>query len=135
MQSVLSARRVLPDHRLSLRGAHRATTPLVSAAEATDLMPAPASVPAQVMVDSTVNGQAQTEDSLPSLDVPPMRIVVLLTGTLGDVMPFIQMALMMTERYGHVVRICSHGDLRAPVEKAGLRFYPLHGNARQMAGW
>ena len=29
----------------------------------------------------------------------------------------------------------SHDDLRAPVEKAGIRFYPMKGNARQMAGW
>jgi hypothetical protein len=50
-------------------------------------------------------------------------------------MPFIDMAQIMKERYGHVVRIASHGDLRAPIEKAGLRFYPLGGNAQQMAGW
>ena len=72
---------------------------------------------------------------LPEFDVPPMRIVVLLVGTQGDVMPFIDIAHRLKERYGHVVRIASHGDLRAPVEKAGLRFYPLEGNARQMAGW
>ena len=73
---------------------------------------------------------------LPEFDVPPMRIVVLLVGTQGDVMPFIDIAhRLKVWRYGHVVRIASHGDLRAPVEKAGLRFYPLEGNARQMAGW
>ena len=69
------------------------------------------------------------------LDVPPMRIVVLLSGTQGDTMPFIQFAHIMRERYGHVVRIATHADLRGPVEKAGLRFYPLKGNSKQMAAW
>ena len=74
-------------------------------------------------------------DGFPDFDVPPMRVVVLLAGTIGDVMPFVQMAKVLHERYGHVTRICSHADLRAPVEQAGLRFYPLGGNAKQMAGW
>ena len=64
-----------------------------------------------------------------------MRIVVLLVGTLGDVMPFIQLANTMHQRYGHIFRIASHNDLRAPVEAAGLRFFPLAGLAHQMAAW
>ena len=76
-----------------------------------------------------------SEASVPELEVPPMRVVVLLSGTQGDVMPFIQMAHMMAERHGHIVRIASHDDLRGVVEKAGLRFFPMKGNARQMAGW
>ena len=71
----------------------------------------------------------------PELEIPPLRVAVLLAGTIGDVMPFIQLAKIMKERYGHVTRICSHGDLRRPVEEAGLRFYPLGGNAKEMAGW
>ena len=74
-------------------------------------------------------------DGIPELDVPPMRVAVLLAGTIGDVMPFVTMAKVMSERYGHVTRICTHSDLRGAVEQAGLRFYPLGGNAKQMAGW
>lgn len=55
----------------------------------------------------------------------------MLVGTFGDTMPFIQLAQWMHERNGHVVRIATHDDLRAPVEKAGLRFFPMKGNARQ----
>ena len=71
----------------------------------------------------------------PALEIPPLRVVVLLCGTVGDVMPFIQMAKLMQERHGHVTRIVTHSDLREPVEKAGLRFFPLGGNAKRMAGW
>ena len=64
-----------------------------------------------------------------------MRIVIMTSGTQGDTMPFVQLAHVLRERYGHVVRIATHGDLRGPVEKAGLRFYPLKGSAHQMASW
>ena len=93
------------------------------------MQPMPPSTPARLEVPHS------DDAAMPKFDVPPMRIVVLLSGTVGDVMPFVQMAKMLHERYGHVVRIASHDDLRAPVEKAGIRFYPIKGNARQMAGW
>ena len=84
------------------------------------------------MVEETPTAPSPTQ---PEFDVPPMRVAVMLVGTLGDTMPFVQFCKVMQERYGHVFRICTHNDLRKHVEKAGLRFYPLAGNAQQMAGW
>ena len=86
-------------------------------------------------VDGHGSGDSAAADPPPELDVPPMRILILLVGTLGDTLPFIQLALMMQERYGHVVRLATHEDLRSAVEKAGLRFYPLAGTAKRLAEW
>ena len=72
---------------------------------------------------------------LAQFDVPPLRIVIMVVGTLGDIMPLIDMAHKLQDRYGHVVRIASHDDLRAPVEKAGIRYYSLGSTAQRMAGW
>ena len=108
-------------------------------AESSDPMPSPSTLPPPAPARLEVPGSGATLSNpglpLPELEVPPLRIVVLLSGTQGDTMPFVQLAHMMRERYGHVVRIATHDDLRAPVEKAGIRFYPMKGNARQMAGW
>jgi len=79
--------------------------------------------------------EEQSDDPIPELDVPPMRIVMMVVGTAGDIMPLIDLAHKMRERYGHVVRICSHDDLRAPVEAAGLRYFSLTSTAHRMAGW
>jgi UDP:flavonoid glycosyltransferase YjiC (YdhE family) len=86
--------------------------------------------------DATPGSMAPPAPDEPLLvQPPPLRIVIMITGTLGDVMPFCQMARMLQDRYGHVVRIATHGDLRSAVTKQGVRFYPLGGLAQQMAGW
>lgn len=114
-----------------------AAVPMVRTLDITGLpadLSQPISEPGQIHVPLSNAGSTDADD-IPQLDVPPMRIVMLLVGTAGDIMPFIQLAHMLHERYGHVVRIASHDDLRGHVEKAGLRFYPIKGNAIQMAGW
>ena len=122
---------------LSMGSAKAAATPLVRDMDTS--MPADSMAPLPGVSGSRLSvpppDGASPAAEIPELEVPPMRVVVLLSGTQGDVMPFIQMAHTMAEKYGHVVRISSHDDLRKPVEDAGLRFYPMRGNARQMAGW
>ena len=40
----------------------------------------------------------------PSLPVPPLNVVMLLVGTLGDLLPFMAIARRMEQEHGHTVR-------------------------------
>lgn len=104
-------------------------------AEASILGVSPSDATYQPLVDDASNETSPRANKLPELDVPPMRILIMVVGTAGDIMPLIDLAHRLQDRYGHVVRIASHDDLRAPVEKAGLRYFSITGSAQVMAGW
>lgn len=63
---------------------------------------------------------------------PPMRIVLLVVGTRGDVAPFVNLGLALKE-LGHDVRIGTHAEYREIVIKEGLRYYPLGGDPRKLS--
>jgi sterol 3beta-glucosyltransferase len=62
--------------------------------------------------------------------VPPLSIVVMIVGSRGDVQPFIPVGRRLAER--HRVRIATHRAFRSLVENAGLEFYPLAGDPRDL---
>ena len=41
---------------------------------------------------------------VPPLPVPPLNVVMLLVGTLGDLLPFMAIARQMVQEHGHTVR-------------------------------
>ena len=63
---------------------------------------------------------------------PPMRIVLLVVGTRGDVAPFVNIGLALKE-IGHDVRIGTHAEYREVVTKEGLKYYPLGGDPRKLS--
>ena len=71
----------------------------------------------------------------PSLPVPPLNVVMLLVGTLGDLLPFMAIARRMEQEHGHTVRIATHEVHRARVLAHGLRFYPLAGDPVELSEW
>lgn len=62
--------------------------------------------------------------------VPPLSIVVMAVGSRGDVQPFIPIGQRLARR--HRVRVATHREFRPMVERAGLEFYPLAGNPRDL---
>ena len=72
---------------------------------------------------------------VPSLPVPPLNVVMLLVGTLGDLLPFMAIARRMEQEHGHTVRIATHEAHRARVRAHGLQFYPLAGDPGELSEW
>jgi len=61
---------------------------------------------------------------------PRLNLVIMIVGSRGDVQPFIPIAKRLAWR--HRVRIATHAEFRKLVERAGLEFYPLAGDPREL---
>ncbi|OQR99867.1 sterol 3-beta-glucosyltransferase [Thraustotheca clavata] len=75
-----------------------------------------------------------TESSTSIFDVPPMHICIMIVGTRGDVQPFIGIGKRLLED-GHRVRLATHAVYRSMVVDAGLEFYPLGGDPKELAAY
>ncbi|MGD8474873.1 MAG: glycosyltransferase, partial [Anaerolineae bacterium] len=58
-----------------------------------------------------------------------MRIVILATGSRGDVEPYVALGEGLL-RAGHVVRLVTHEDFEAVVQSHGLEFWPIAGKVQ-----
>jgi UDP:flavonoid glycosyltransferase YjiC (YdhE family) len=65
---------------------------------------------------------------------PPLQIAILVTGTRGDVQPFIPIGQRLL-RDGHRVRLASHAVFRDFIESNGLEFYPLGGDPKELIAY
>jgi UDP:flavonoid glycosyltransferase YjiC (YdhE family) len=78
------------------------------------------------------------ERSAPPIGVgatpPPLQIAILVTGTRGDVQPFIPIGQRLL-RDGHRVRLATHAVFRDFVESNGLEFYPLGGDPKALIAY
>jgi UDP:flavonoid glycosyltransferase YjiC (YdhE family) len=61
---------------------------------------------------------------------PRLSLVIMTIGSRGDVQPFIPIGQRLAWR--HRVRIATHAEFRPMVERAGLEFYPLAGDPREL---
>jgi len=61
---------------------------------------------------------------------PRLNLVIMIVGSRGDVQPFIPIGKRLAWR--HRVRIATHAEFRPMVERAGLEFYPLAGDPREL---
>ena len=94
-----------------------------------------AAVPAQSLLLTASSAPLSSPAVVPSLPVPPLNVVMLLVGTLGDLLPFMAIARRMEQEHGHTVRIATHEVHRARVLAHGLRFYPLAGDPVELSEW
>jgi len=65
-----------------------------------------------------------------AVNVPRLAVVILVVGTRGDVQPFLPIGRKLAER--HRVRLATHAEFREMVEAAGIEFYPLAGDPREL---
>ncbi len=68
------------------------------------------------------------------VEPPHLNVAILVTGTRGDVEPFIAIGQRLAQD-GHRVRLATHAELRDLVESNGLEFYPLGGDARELTAY
>lgn len=68
--------------------------------------------------------------------VPRMSIAVLITGSRGDVQPFIALGQTLRDPpYNHRVRICTHPVFKDFVEENGLEFFSIGGDPAKLMAY
>jgi len=60
--------------------------------------------------------------------VPRMNVAILITGSRGDVQPFIALGQRLKKLYGHRVRLCTHPVFKDFVEQNDLEFFSTGGD-------
>ena len=77
--------------------------------------------------------ESETSDAAP-VDISwdtPLNIVIQVVGSRGDVQPFVALGTEL-RKYGHRVRLATHGTFEQFVLQAGLEFYPIGGDPTQL---
>jgi Glycosyltransferase family 28 N-terminal domain len=68
--------------------------------------------------------------------VPRMNIAILITGSRGDVQPFIALGQTLQKPpYSHRVRICTHPVFQSFVEENGLEFFSIGGDPAKLMAY
>lgn len=63
-----------------------------------------------------------------------MNIVIQVVGSRGDVQPFVALGNEL-QRYGHRVRLATHGIFTDFVLESGLEFYPIGGDPTELMAY
>lgn len=64
----------------------------------------------------------------------PLNIVIQVVGSRGDVQPFIALGNEL-QRYGHRVRIATHGVFETFVTSSNLEFFPIGGDPAELMAY
>ncbi|KAL8828313.1 MAG: hypothetical protein Q9170_006662 [Blastenia crenularia] len=64
--------------------------------------------------------------------LPPLNIVIHVVGSRGDVQPFVALGKELKEKYGHRVRLATHGTFKGFVEDNGLEFFSIGGDPAEL---
>lgn len=67
--------------------------------------------------------------------VPRMNVAILITGSRGDVQPFIALGQRLKKLYNHRVRICTHPTFKNFVEENGLEYYSIGGDPAKLMAY
>lgn len=75
---------------------------------------------------------ASYSDDRHSRRPPPLNIVVHVVGSRGDVQPFVALGRVLKSKYGHRVRLATHGTFKKFVEENGLEFFDIGGDPAEL---
>lgn len=77
------------------------------------------------------HGSTRDEDAQPPAP-PKLNIVIMAIGSRGDVQPFIAVAKVLREKWGHRVRLATHGAFREFVAGFGIEFFDVGGDPGEL---
>ena len=63
----------------------------------------------------------------------PLKILIVVVGTLGDILPLIQLAIIQQQRYGHKISFATHESHRKSVEAAGIHFVKIAATPEELS--
>jgi UDP:flavonoid glycosyltransferase YjiC (YdhE family) len=61
-----------------------------------------------------------------------LNIVIHVVGSRGDVQPFVALGQELKNRYGHRIRLATHGTFKKFVEENGLEFFEIGGDPAEL---
>lgn len=62
----------------------------------------------------------------------PLNVVIQVVGSRGDVQPFVALGRELKSRYGHRIRLATHGTFKKFVEENGLEFFEIGGDPTEL---
>lgn len=71
-------------------------------------------------------------DGRPDKAPPPLNVVIHVVGSRGDVQPFVALGQVLKNKYGHRVRLATHGTFKKFVEENGLEFFDIGGDPTEL---
>jgi hypothetical protein len=87
----------------------------------------------QMRIASQEESQTQSAWVHTSIEAPPhLNIVIHVVGSRGDVQPFVALGQELKRRYGHRVRLATHGTFKKFVEENGLEFFDIGGDPAEL---
>lgn len=63
---------------------------------------------------------------------PSLNVVIHVVGSRGDVQPFVALGRELKNKYGHRVRLATHGTFKKFVEENGLEFFEIGGDPAEL---
>lgn len=67
-----------------------------------------------------------------SVAPPALNIVIQIVGSRGDVQPFIALGQVLKKKYGHRIRLATHGVFKNFVEENDLEFFDIGGDPAEL---
>ena len=74
----------------------------------------------------------EKEAAIDEITPPKLNIVVMVIGSRGDVQPFVAIARVLKEKYGHRVRLATHPAFREFVVGEGVDFFSVGGDPAEL---
>ncbi|OBT55891.1 hypothetical protein VE04_06323 [Pseudogymnoascus sp. 24MN13] len=68
----------------------------------------------------------------PDAPPPPLNVVIQVVGSRGDVQPFVALGRELKSKYGHRIRLATHGTFKKFVEENGLEFFEIGGDPTEL---
>jgi len=81
---------------------------------------------------ASVVGKEKEERGDVQTPPPKLNIVIMVIGSRGDVQPFIAIAKVLKEQWGHRVRLATHGAFREFVQSFGIEFFDVGGDPSEL---